>query len=90
MKYAFEKSDVPTQPHYAVLVFSSIYIPGDERSRTHPGHGYPESWEKTVKYISFSTEGELSTWISENTSTHFSVLLVTPKVVTTKVQHTLS
>ena len=35
---------MPQTPHYAVLVYKvrRITIPGDERSRTHPGHGYPE------------------------------------------------
>ncbi len=32
---------------YAIMVFSqkSVYIPGDERSRSAPGHGYPEHTE---------------------------------------------
>lgn len=41
------KNDVPKEHHYAVLVYksNSVYIPGDERSRTNPGHGYPASYE---------------------------------------------
>lgn len=33
--------------HYAVLIFStgSIFVPGDQRSREAPGHGYPEHTE---------------------------------------------
>lgn len=40
-------SDVPTQTHFAVCVYDSesVTIPGDERSRTNPGHGYPEHTE---------------------------------------------
>jgi hypothetical protein len=39
--------DVPAVPHYAVIVYgqSSIHIPGDERSRQCPGHGYPSHYE---------------------------------------------
>ena len=39
--------DVPDAPHYAVLIYSttSVFVPGDERSRTNPGHGYPEHTE---------------------------------------------
>jgi len=39
--------DIPEVPHYAILLFSSesVYFPGDERSRTCPGHGYPEHTE---------------------------------------------
>jgi len=35
--------DVPEGHHFAVIIFNagSIQIPGDERSRTNPGHGYP-------------------------------------------------
>lgn len=36
-------NDVPSGPHFAVIIYDtqSVYIPGDERSRTAPGHGYP-------------------------------------------------
>jgi len=36
--------DIPDEPHFAVLIYksASVTIPGDERSRTNPGHGYPE------------------------------------------------
>jgi len=46
------KNDVPTGLHYAILVYKteSVYIEGDERSRTNPGHGYPA---RTEVYESF-------------------------------------
>jgi hypothetical protein len=53
MKYAKYSSEIPTTEHYVILTFDSIYIPGDERSRTNPGHGYPESTERVVNYIVF-------------------------------------
>ena len=39
--------DVPVTPHYAVLVYysQSVFVPGDERSRQSPGHGYAECYE---------------------------------------------
>ena len=39
--------DIPEGPHYAVLVYSthSTHIPGDQRSRDAPGHGYPAHTE---------------------------------------------
>lgn len=42
-------TSVPKGPHFMILVFKreGQYRPGDERSRTHPGHGYPEG----VDYI---------------------------------------
>ena len=37
-------ADIPTGPHFAVLIYKSDshHIPGDQRSRESPGHGYPE------------------------------------------------
>ena len=29
-------SDVPNGEHYAILEFDTIYIPGDDRSRSNP------------------------------------------------------
>ena len=43
MKRVNSPDDIPDTDHYAVLVYktTSTHVPGDERSRTHPGHGYP-------------------------------------------------
>lgn len=45
-------SDVPEAEHFAVLVYktSSTYVPGDERSRTNPGHGYPAHTETNESF----------------------------------------
>lgn len=44
-------SEIPNGPHWVILVFKteSFFIPGDERSRTNPGHGYPEHTETVNK-----------------------------------------
>lgn len=42
-KYAKNPEDVPFGEHFAIHCCISTYTPGDERSRTNPGHGYPES-----------------------------------------------
>jgi hypothetical protein len=38
-----DSSEIPRKPHYAIIIFKEekVTIPGDERSRTNPGHGYP-------------------------------------------------
>ena len=58
---------VPTVPHYAALVFdsTSVYHEGDERSRTHPGHGYPAHTEtiNTINYIVFKDKAEMEAWV---------------------------
>jgi hypothetical protein len=35
---------------YAVIEETHTTIPGDERSRTHPGHGYPEHTQTSTKF----------------------------------------
>ena len=49
-------SDMSKGDHLAIIVFGSIYIPGDERSRTNPGHGYPASTETTLSYYVWAVE----------------------------------
>ena len=49
-------SDFPSEPHLAIIEFGTIYIPGDERSRTNPGHGYPESTATTMSYTWWKLE----------------------------------
>jgi hypothetical protein len=40
------------------LTFRTIYIQGDERSRTNPGHGYPASNESVMDYVSYTDRAE--------------------------------
>jgi hypothetical protein len=59
------KNEFPAQPHFAAIEFDSIYIPGDERSRTNPGHGYPASSEPISRYISFENKEAMLAWVQE-------------------------
>ena len=61
-KYCNQREDVPKEDHFAIIEFSSIYIEGDERSRTCPGHGYPARNEPVSKYIAFTDQEE---WANE-------------------------
>lgn len=45
MNYVHKISDIPKEPHYVIVKIRGVHIPGDERSRTHPGHGYGERTE---------------------------------------------
>lgn len=51
--------DIPIVPHFAIFSIRSIHIPGDERSKQYPGHGYPDSTEYAVNYKVISGEEEL-------------------------------
>ena len=48
----------PEDPHWAIVVFKRTFIPGDERSKTNPGHGYPEHYEHSCDYIVYTTKDE--------------------------------
>lgn len=65
MNYISSKSDTPADTHFAALVFESILIPGDARSRECPGHGYPEHSESVVKYIVFKDRTEMESWVNQ-------------------------
>ena len=52
-----------TQPFWAVFVNKSRHIPGDERSRQCPGHGYPAHTERYTEIVEFATEDELRQWV---------------------------
>lgn len=71
MKYCQSIRDIPTVEHFAALVFGSIHIPGDERSRPAPGHGYPERTETRINYIAFDDQQECETWVEQEESTRY-------------------
>lgn len=52
--------DIPGdgKPCYLVLRPTSYTIPGDERSRTNPGHGYPAHTVNAWDIYSFDTKDE--------------------------------
>jgi hypothetical protein len=89
MKYCNSKSDVPVYPHFAIIEFTSVTIPGDERSRTNPGHGYPEHTDYYSKYIAFTDEAEWKGYIEQHmglvfSSPNFVALKVTPATIKTE------
>lgn len=43
-------------PKYLLIDSTTIHIPGDERSRTNPGHGYPESTQSIPVLKWFDSE----------------------------------
>jgi len=60
-KYVHSADELPPGEHWAIIEGSSFTIPGDERSRTHPGHGYPESTERYITYEAFTDKTEFET-----------------------------
>ena len=62
----------PAEPQvenkYAVIYSETIHHPGDERSRTNPGHGYPAYDESVEVLKKFPDEDALKEWILNNNS----------------------
>jgi hypothetical protein len=51
-------SEIMRRPHWAIISNVSVYHEGDERSRTHPGHGYPAHTTTHMEYTPYATEEE--------------------------------
>lgn len=80
---------LPTEDHWAIIEFSSIYVPGDERSQNYPGHGYPAHDEPTTRYIAFTNYLEWENEVAKKTAKgdkNFAALAVKRATVTVKVQ----
>jgi hypothetical protein len=60
--YVSDVKDLPEGEHFAIMEFDSIWIEGDERSRTNPGHGYPGYSENVVRYTIYHKRED---WESE-------------------------
>ena len=91
-KYVSKLSDIPDTEHYAIIEVGSIYIPGDERSRTNPGHGYPEHTETTISYQVYYTEEKWKKAIEERMAAkyqnkNFKAVVVRPAKILTKTDN---
>jgi hypothetical protein len=90
--YCTKKSDIPTIPHWAIVYFTTHYIPGDDRSKSCPGHGYPERIEKVAKYCAFDNENEWKADITARLNpsygspdTNFVAMKVTPATISSEI-----
>lgn len=89
-KFISSIQDVPNEEHYVVLEGKSTYVPGDERSRTNPGHGYPA---ETIHSLSYNlvSESRLQAYIEsliqqkKVPNVDFKVIKATPVEVKTVV-----
>ena len=90
-KFVHSVNEVPKDEHYAIILNDSIYIPGDERSKTCPGHGYPASTKQVVSYEVYLTKEKLMESIQDLENPKFGykkdyvVIKVTPVKITTSI-----
>lgn len=61
-QYPKRPSEIPNKKHWAIIKFKSTTIPGDERSRTAPGHGYPKHTKISTDYLVYTDRNE---WVEE-------------------------
>ena len=64
-KHCTTAEDIPEGPHFAILNFSTVHVPGDERSRTNPGHGYPTYDQSVISYYAYDDETEWKKEVQE-------------------------
>jgi len=64
-KYVRQATDVPDTEHWVIVRTDGVYIPGDERSRTNPGHGYPAETKNFLSYQVYFTQEKLLEAIKE-------------------------
>ena len=78
---------IPAEPHFAIVRERSVHIPGDDRSRTNPGHGYPASTETFTVYEAFLDRAAWERRITDLTSRRepFRAIAATPATVSTSV-----
>ena len=57
-KWPKKVADFPSGELLAILMPKSTHVPGDERSRTNPGHGYPAHTEQSWEIQLFPNEEE--------------------------------
>lgn len=63
--YITDPMQIPAGEHYAILFSKSTFIPGDERSRTNPGHGYGPETIKSWDYVIYPNRQEWEKEIAE-------------------------
>lgn len=85
-KWITKPGEVPAQPHFAIFESNSVHIPGDERSRQYPGHGYPASTEYFLSYIAFDTKDEWEADIQERTNRKNGNAFVAVHIIPAKVE----
>jgi hypothetical protein len=88
-KYVNSLSDIPNTEHYAIIEVNSITIPGDERSKTNPGHGYPEHSVSNISYEVYYTKDKWEIAIAERMAAkyqnkNFKDIIAKPAKILTK------
>lgn len=91
IQYPIKVEELLEEEFYAILFPENMTIPGDERSRTNPGHGYPEH---TVDHWRIEQYASKEAWIKEIErlsnqegyyKTKFKAVIIKPFKIKTKI-----
>lgn len=80
------------KPKFCIVSTKSIHYEADERSKTHPGHGYPAYTEEVQEFRGFLSQEALLAEIrrlKDNRDDKFDVYELKPVAVTTETKITL-
>jgi len=76
----------PQDEKYAAIITHTIHHPGDERSRTNPGHGYP-AYDETVENLhKFKSKQDMLDWVEARYDSKYTLIKYTELRVTTKIE----
>lgn len=79
-----------SDPTYIALHTHSYYVPGDERSRTNPGHGYPGGNETVNTYTKFKNKEEMLSWVRiYGKNTQYEIFTCNPVEITLEYTATI-
>lgn len=84
--FVHTKDEMPKVEHWAIFEFSTVHIPGDERSRTNPGHGYPAEDRPFVTYKAYLNEADWEKAVEELAGKVFGTSFVAAKVTPAQIQ----
>lgn len=81
---------IPNVEHWAIITTSSYTVPGDERSRTNPGHGYPEHTVETIEYDAYTDYATFEAAVKKRTASlynnrNFKAVHVKPLTIETNI-----
>lgn len=88
--YASNLNQLPEQAHWVIFKQSGVSVPGDERSRRNPGHGYGAHTVNYLEYAGYLTEEkwveEIRRLESEDRRRNYKAFKVTPANVRVNVE----
>jgi hypothetical protein len=87
-RYINALADFYEEGQYFIIEGAQVYHEGDERSRTHPGHGYPAYSESVVKIRAFDDMREWESVLKElaTEGKKFKAFTAVPAKVTTELK----